>query len=745
MADSKADSDYIEEARERYTESSDAWSEVRDASLEDRKFSRLSDQWPEEVLSSRLREAKPALTINKMPAFIRQIVNDARQNKPSINVRPVDNIADPRTAEIMNGLIRHIEATSDADVAYDTAVECAVDGGFGFFALDIDYARDDTFDLDIRFRRIGNPFAILWDARSEMCDSSDWHYAFEIESMDRNAFERKYPGAHAGEFTDDDKVDPWFSENLVRVAAYWDRFEIDREVLLLSNQDVVDAREYEKLRGTLYDPLGITVENQRTVASWGVKHTLMTGAESLETTDWVGQYIPIVPVYGEEVNVEGRRYFKSLISDSKDAQRMYNYWRSAATELVALAPKAPWIAAEGSTVNPEEWASANTENYAVLYYKEGMVPPQRQAFDASPVGSMQQALTAADDMKDIMGMHDASLGMRSNETSGRAIMARQREGDVSTFHFIDNLSRAIKCGGRILLDLIPKVYNTKRVIRILGEDEKADQAQIDVLPDGTLLQEPQIDGSLVDTYDLTKGKYDLVVKVGPSYTSKREEAATQMFEMGRVAPQFFEIAGDLLARNLDWPGADQIADRLEKLLPPGLIEQEQDPNAPPAPPQPSPEEMAMQAQMQAMQAKTQAEIQQDQAKAMAEAQTKREVAMFEAETKVMIEQNTAQSGLPADLELLKHTDRIAVEREKIAAENMRHTQSLEAEAELKLALKAMDTADDMRTPLMGAALDDIADTIEGADADVETTTIITNGLDDAMPIEYVDETETVPL
>ena len=162
MADSKADSDYIEEARERYTESSDAWSEVRDASLEDRKFSRLSDQWPEEVLSSRLREAKPALTINKMQAFIRQIVNDARQNKPSINVRPVDNIADPRTAEIMNGLIRHIEATSDADVAYDTAVECAVDGGFGFFALDIDYARDDTFDLDIKFRRIGNPFAILW-------------------------------------------------------------------------------------------------------------------------------------------------------------------------------------------------------------------------------------------------------------------------------------------------------------------------------------------------------------------------------------------------------------------------------------------------------------------------------------------------------------------------------------------------------------------------------------------------------
>ena len=743
MADTNQDTDYIEHARERYSESSDAWSEVRDASLEDRKFSRLSEQWPEEILATRLREAKPALTINKLPAFIRQIVNDARQNKPTITVRPVDSIADPRTADIMNGLIRHIEATSDADVAYDTAIECAVDGGFGFFALDIDYARDDTFDLDIRFRRIGNPFAILWDARSEMCDSSDWRYAFEIESMDRDVFEKKYPGAYAGEFIDDDKVDPWFSQNTVRVAAYWDRFEIDREVLLLSNKDVVDAKEYEKLRGTLYDPLGVIVENQRTVASWGVKHTLMTGAESLETTDWVGQYIPIVPVYGEEINVEGRRYFKSLISDSKDAQRMYNYWRSAATELVALAPKAPWIAAEGSTVNPEEWASANTENYAVLYYKEGMTPPQRQAFDASPVGSMQQALSANDDMKAIMGMHEASLGMQGNEISGRAIMARQREGDVSTFHFIDNLSRAIKCGGRILLDLIPKVYNTKRIVRILGEDEKAQQAQLDVLPDQAVMQQPQMDGTLADVYDLTKGKYDLIVKAGPSFTSRREEAATQMFEMGRVAPQFFQVAGDLLARNLDWPGANEIADRLEKLLPPGLLASEQDPNAPPPPPEPTPEEMKLQAELQAIQAKTQAEIQADQAKAMSDAETKRQVAMFEAETDAMIAQTKTPDGLPVDLELAKHNDKMELEREKIAAENMRLTERLQAEAELRLSLKAMETASDMRTPLMDEALTGVADTIDGAD--IETTTIITNGLDNVAPVEYVDETETLPL
>ena len=725
MADTKRDADYIAEARERYSESSDAWSEVRDASLEDRKFSRLGEQWPEEILAQRQREAKPALTINKLPAFIRQIVNDARQNKPSIQVRPVDSVADVRTAEIMNGLIRHIEATSDADVAYDTAIECAVDGGFGFFALDIDYARDDTFDLDIRFRRIGNPFAVLWDARSEMCDSTDWRYAFEVESMDRKVFEAKYPGAHAGEFTDDDKVDPWFTENLVRVAAYWDRFEIEREVLLLSNKDVVDAVEYERLRSQMYDPLGITVENQRMVASWGVRHTLMSGAEPLEETDWVGSYIPIVPVYGEEVNVEGRRYFKSLISDSKDAQRMYNYWRSSATELVALSPKAPWIAEEGSTVNPEEWASANTENYAVLYYKQGTPPPQRQAFDASPVGSMQQALSANDDMKAIMGMYEASLGMAGNEISGRAIMARQREGDVSTFHFIDNLNRAIKCGGRILLDLIPKVYNEKRIVRILGEDEKPEQAQLDILPDGTIMEMPMPDGTLAEVFDLTKGKYDLIVKAGPSFTSRREEAATQMFEMGRVAPQFFQVAGDLLARNLDWPGANEIAERLEKLLPPGLVEPD-DPNAPPPPPEPTEEELKLQAELQALQAKTAASIETDRAKAMADAQTKREVALFEAETDAIIAQSETQSGNVIDLELLKHRDKMQLEREKIAAENQRLQQRLEAEAEIRVSMRALDTVDRVPERLAGEALqgveDQIDDVLEGGT--IESTTII---------------------
>ena len=685
MADSNKDKDYITDARARFAASDDAWSQVRDQSLADLKFSRLGEQWPDEMLKSREREARPALTINKMPAFIRQIVNDARQNKPAVTTRPVDSVADPRTSEIMNGLIRHIESASDADVAYDTAIESAVSGGYGFFAIDIDYSRDDTFDLDINVRRIGNPFSIHFDAHTEAADSSDWRYCFEIEMRDRKQFEADYPGAHAGEFSDDDKVNPWFTEDQVRIAAYWDRYEQNREVLKMSNGDIVDAKAYKKQKAT-YDAAGLVVEGSRNIASWAIKHTLMTGNDILEQKDWAGSYIPIVPVYGEEVNIEGRRHFRSLIRDSKDAQRMYNYWRTAATEMVALAPKAPWLAEEGSTVNPEQWETANTEAYQVLYHKQGSPPPQRQVFDSSPVGSIQQSLSASDDMKAIMGMHDASLGARSNETSGRAIMARQREGDVSTFHFQDNLTRAIRCGGRIMLDLIPKVYNTRRMIRILGADEKPQPAMLTQLGGPSMGQEvDEQTQEMMEVFDLTVGKYDLIVKAGPSFTSRREEAATQMMEMGRVAPQFFEVAGDILARNLDWPGAEEIADRLEKMLPPGLLEGPEGQLE--GPPPPSEAELQMQAMMQ----KTDAEIQIDSKKAEAKAGTDREVALFEAETARMVEasgQQTQPGGI--DAEMVKHQDEIALQNKKMELDTIQHEQSLIQKSRTAIILKSMD-------------------------------------------------------
>jgi hypothetical protein len=299
------------------------------------------------------------------------------------------------------------------------------------------------------------------------------------------------------------------------------------------------------------------------VAGHKVTQRLLSGAQVLETVDWAGRFIPIVPVYGEELMIDGRRRLRSLVRDAKDPQRMFNYWRTTSTELVALAPKAPFIGRKGAfETDSAKWATANVQSHAYIEY-DGPEPPMRQGFAGVPAGALQEALNASDDMKSIMGLYDASLGARSNETSGRAIMARQREGDTSTFHYIDNLTRAIRHAGRILLDLIPKVYGTARVIRVLGPD--GTPQSVGVASSGKGAEALR---AVEKIYDLGAGKYDLTVRSGPSFTSRREEAATQMIELMRAYPPAAPLLGDILARNLDWPGADEIAQRLAALLPP---------------------------------------------------------------------------------------------------------------------------------------------------------------------------------
>ncbi|MFZ5789766.1 MAG: portal protein [Pseudomonadota bacterium] len=590
------DHDTLAEAREAFELCAEAEAENRAAALDDLRFARLGEQWPDEVRRRRERESRPCLTINKLPAFVRQVVNDARANKPAIKVWPVDDAADPATAAVMNGLIRNIEQVSDADVAYDTAVEFAVTMGFGYFRIGIEYAFDDSFDKELRIQRVANPFSVFGDPHSTAADSSDWNMAFVTELMPKPLFEKRWKGARPVDWEDLGYTrlqPPWAEEDRVLVAEWWSRAEIDRPILLLSSGEVVDRAAYEKGRD-LFDLLGVAVKAERTTKSHKITQRLMTGAEILETNQWAGRYIPIVPVYGDEINLEGKRLFKSLIRDAKDAQRMFNYWRTTTTELVALAPKAPFIGPKDAfSAAPEKWDTANTESWAYIEY-EGPVPPQRQPFTGVPAGALQEALNASDDMKAIIGMYDASLGARSNETSGRAILARQREGDVSTFHFIDNLSRAIRHAGRVLIDLIPLVYTPGRMVRVLGPDGRTaanvrlglqrpdDGYRVSEGASAPAMAQPQ--APMADTrslasglgfdpsgvYDLSAGKYDLVVEAGPSYSTKREEAASQMIELLRAFPQAAPVIGDLLAKNLDWPGAEEIADRLKTLLPPSL-------------------------------------------------------------------------------------------------------------------------------------------------------------------------------
>lgn len=424
----------LEEAKEAFKLASDFEQENRNLSEDDLRFSRLGDQWDEDVLRQRKEQGRPALTINKMPAFIRQVVNETRLNSPAIKARPVDGEADVETAKIINGLIRNIEVTSDADTAYNTAADFAASMGFGYFRIDVDYAHDDTFSQDIRIERIPNPFNVFGDPYSEAFDSSDWNTGFIVKNISKKEFQRKYKGAAEVDweetgYTQLDQA--WFSGEEVMVAEYWKRTEVPRKILQLTDGTVIDEGLYAE-RKEAYDVLGFEVVEQRTVPSYKVTQHLLTGAEVLDETDWPGKYIPIVPVYGEEVNIEGRRYFRSLIRDAKDPQRMFNYWRTASTELVALAPKAPFVGPEEAFAGKDarKWESANVDSHSYLAY-DGETAPQRQPFAGVPAGALQESLNASDDMKAVIGLYDASLGARSNETSGRAIWARQKEGDVS--------------------------------------------------------------------------------------------------------------------------------------------------------------------------------------------------------------------------------------------------------------------------------------------------------------------------
>lgn len=576
--------DILKEALDVFEKAQTAETENRENARADIQFSRLSQQWPDQIWQQRQQERRPCLTINKLTGVIRQVVNDARMNRPATKVQPVDSGADKETAEVLSGLIRQIEVSSDADVAYDTAVECAVSGGFGYWRINTDYALNSfdedsvkaagqaIFDQNLFIRAVPNQFSIYGDPDSDKADSSDWMTAFVVDLMKEEQFEEKYPGAEKTDFKGIDWQgvnSPWRDGEIIQLAEYWKREKAIKKALMVQMPDMEDipgdvvvmfADEFAKNKELVLSAGGQII-SERAISTYAVKQYTLNGAEVLSTVDWPGAYIPIIPVYGDEVNLEGKRHFKSLIRDAKDAQQMFNYWRTSATEMVALAPKVPFIGKKGAfNVDTQKWSTANTHSHAYIEY-DGDIKPERADFSNIPSGMLQEAMNAADDIKAITGLYDASLGARSNETSGVAINARAREGDMSTFHFIDNLSRAIRHSGRVLVDLIPKVYSTPRITRILGEDGDSDEVQLNQQFNDEKSGELRI-------HDVRTGRYDVVVTAGPGFTTRREEAASQMMELLRQFPESAPYIGDLLAKNLDWPGADEIAKRMERMLPP---------------------------------------------------------------------------------------------------------------------------------------------------------------------------------
>ena len=589
----------IKDAIEEFEDSEQASSFNRANYKEDTSFARGSKQWPVEVEKQRLQEARPVLTINKLPALIRSVVNESKQNKPAIEVAPVDNGADVNTAQIINGIIRSIERNSNAQVAYGTAVDQAVTGGFGFFRIDIDYAHQDSFDLQAQIKRIPNALSVHWDTSSSEFDASDWRYAFISDHLSKEEYTKLYPDASMIAWDSADiggDTGNWLDDDQIRVAEYFKRVEKVRKLYRFSvpnpetgKSDVQTATEnqMEMLATAFFESQGVDVPNtnesglveafvqasgiqinaERDSTYFEVMRYIINSVEVLEEEKWPGMCIPICPVWGDESYQDGKRVFKSLISDAKDSQAMFNFWRSATTELVALAPKTPWVGPKGFIPKGHEskWASANTRSHAYLEYDPSSGgAPQRQAFASVPAGAMQEAMNSNEDMQAITGIYPSSIGARSNETSGKAILARERQGDVSNFHFIDNLSRAIQYAGKILVDIIPSVYSERETIRILGEDQAEEVVQLTQEAGGSLEEGMTGDKKL---YNLSVGRYDVTVKTGPSFSTQREETRETLIELMRAVPGAAGVVGDALLEHMDFQGADRIAKRLKAMLP----------------------------------------------------------------------------------------------------------------------------------------------------------------------------------
>jgi hypothetical protein len=578
----KADDKLIEEAKKRFQRCEEHEAKTRPLWIEDRRFANGDSdngwQWDEAIRKAREAKKLPCLTINKTKQHIRQITNDGRQNKPSVRISPVDSGADKKTADVLNGIVRHIESNSSADVAYDTALEHAVEGGIGYWRVTTDYASDDSFEQEIFIRRIKNPLNVYLDPEIQEADGSDAKFGFFFRDMLKEEFEAEFPNAEAIGWPLEGGSS-WLNKDQIRVAEYFKVVE-ERDTLIADPQgNTLLLSEMEPdMAAAVKEQVKAKALRARSVSKRSVKWFLIAGDQILDSKDWPGKYIPIVRVVGEEVEIDGEIDRKGHTRGIKDPQRMYNYWTSSATANVALQGNQPYLApAEAIEGYEEYWNNLNTGDFPYLPFnawnEEGQqIPmPQRQQPPVMAQAFMQGMQVASEEMKMASGQYDASMGAKSNETSGRAITARQREGDTATFHFIDNVARAIKYTGKILIDLIPKIYDTPRVARILGEDGSEKMVKIDPQQQQAYAkQQNQQTREIEEIYNPSVGRYDVTVDVGPSYTTRRQEAFYALTDMASRNPQVMAVAGDLVMKAADFPMASELAERFEKTLPPNL-------------------------------------------------------------------------------------------------------------------------------------------------------------------------------
>ncbi len=593
------DSKFLSTLRDRLKMAIAAYSESREDEIDDLKFFAGSPdnhwQWPPDVLSTRgavqgqTINARPCLTVNKLPQHVRQVTNDQRQNRPSGKVIPADDRADVQVAEILDGVVRHIEYMSDADVAYDTACESQTVFGEGYIRLLTVYNDDNSFDQDIRIGRIRNSFSVYLDPTHQDPCGADATWGFITEDLLHDEYEQQFPDANPISSLQnlgigDQSLQHWIAEKTIRIAEY---FYFDHAPATLhlypnnvtsfagTSEDAMNTRQFGKAL------------RSRMVMRRKVMWCKTNGYEKLEESVWPGQWIPIIKVIGNEFEVDGRVYLSGIVRNAKDAQRMYNYWTSQEAEMLALAPKAPFIGYGGQFEGYEnQWKTANTQNWPYLEVNPDVTDgngavlplPARAAPPLAQTGLLQAKMGASDDIKATTGQYDASLGATSNERSGKAILARERQTDTGTYHYVDNLARAVRHVTRQIVDLIPKIYDTQRIARIIGLDGETGMVKFDPTQQSPVreIRDPQNGIVIERIYNPGVGKYDVCVTTGPNYATKRQEALEAMAQLLQGNPQLWQVAGDLFIKNMDWPGAQEMAKRFAKTIDPKLMDGQDD-------------------------------------------------------------------------------------------------------------------------------------------------------------------------
>lgn len=602
----------IDDLKDDFKESYSAFSDMHNVMVDDQRFIAGENHWPEPIKADREGDDRPCLVINKLPAYADQLQGDLRQNRLCIKVRAVDSDSDPKTANVLQGMIKNIEVVSNAQSSYITAVDQTAVCGKGAFRIITEYSGDNTFEQDILIQRVKNSLTVYPDPMANEWSYSDGRYMFVTEQISRQEFKDNWPNADPCNWQDEGHDDPvWWSEDSIRVAECFRKATKRSKLYIVRDQagalhTVRDLSEFED--GT-YE-----IVKKRDVISHDIKWYKMSGKEILEEQEWPGKYFPVVLVWGKELNVEGRTIYRGIVRHAKDSQRLYNYYRSQGAEAVALSPKAPYVATAKQINGYEQlWKQANKKNYSVLLYNpdpEAPGAPQRQYGKPVETGIQNEIMIADQELHDTTGLQQSSLGQRSNEKSGVAISERKKQGDRGQFAYIDNLARALTYAGVVIVDLIPHIWDTERIARLGLDDGTTDFVPVNQeFIDG--------DGEPV-THDLKIGKYDVVVDVGPAYQTQREEATTTMLEFINRYPVSAPVIGDLLAKNLDFSEAETIAARLKTLVPPEALAASETPKAdeePPEEPQPNPLEQLelakLQAELEGIQlenAKTQAEI-----------------------------------------------------------------------------------------------------------------------------------------